>query len=246
MNRETTRKFALITGAGARVGRAIAVELAQSKFHLFLHYHQNHHGAEQTLDLVKKSGGTGEIFQADLGQVQECQTLTDKVKERSQTLHLLVNNASLFYPCAFSQLDLVAWQEMFAVNLQAPYLLSHYLLDCLKQDGGLIINLCDIGTKRPLKGYSHYTSSKAGLVGLTKSLAVELAPSVRCVGISPGQVAWPEDYTQTQRDQLSQRIPMKKGGTPEDVATLVRYITLEGHYLNGTIIPVDGGLSCRY
>ena len=240
------KKTAVITGSGARVGRAIALELAQANFHLCLHYNHNETGAKETKTLVESYGGSAKLFQADLSLEVECQNLIEQIKNSINRLDLLVNNASLFAPLPFDQLDLKSWQDMFAVNLQAPFLLSQGLLSYLKQTEGLIINLCDIGAERPLKGYSHYSSSKSGLIGLTRALAVELAPTVRCVGISPGQVAWPPHYSSSQREKLAARIPMQKGGTPQDIATLVRFIALEAQYINGAIIPVDGGLSCRY
>ena len=95
-------------------------------------------------------------------------------------------------------------------------------------------------------GYAHYSVSKAGLVMLVKAMAVELAPAIRTVGVSPGQVAWPEDYSDEKRDRLRKRIPLQRVGSPEDIADVVRFLTLEGHYLNGVILPVDGGLSKRY
>ena len=109
-----------------------------------------------------------------------------------------------------------------------------------------MVALCDIGADRPVPGYAHYSVSKAGLVMLVKALAVELAPQVRCVGVSPGQVAWPPDYPEDKRERLAQRIPMKRVGDPEDVATLVRFLALEGVYLNGVVVDVDGGLAARY
>ena len=98
----------------------------------------------------------------------------------------------------------------------------------------------------PVSGFTHYSVSKAGLVMLVKAMAVELAPAVRTVGISPGQVAWPVEYEETKRASLARRIPMKRVGTPEDVARLVRFLALEAPYVNGAVIPVDGGLSIRY
>ena len=237
---------ALVTGAGARVGRAIAYELARHHFHVILHYHRNQKGVEETLHQVKVLGGSGTIVQADLSQHSPREHLIQQVKAHSTHLKVLVNNASLFEPQAFASLQLEDWRQMHEVNLVAPYVLAQGLLTELTTAQGVIVNLCDISADNPLKGYAHYTASKAGLVGLTKALAVELAPRIRSVGISPGQVAWPPEYTDQQKQKLLNRIPMKQSGTPEDVARLVRFIVNEGSYLNGVIIPVDGGLSCRY
>lgn len=237
---------AFISGSGARVGRAIALELARHRFELALHYYQNEQGATETLDAVRELGGKGITIQADLGDPASRKALSEQLITWSTHLHLLVNNASLFKPKPFGSITDEEWQQMYEVNVHAPAFLAQAALPALKASRGLIINLCDIGADRPLLGYSHYSSSKAALIGLTRALAVELAPEVRCVGISPGQVAWPPSYTVEQRASLSARIPMKEGGSPEDIAQLVRFLMLEGAYINGAIIPVDGGLSCRY
>lgn len=237
----------LVTGAGARVGQAIAYTLAERGAHILVHFHTNREGAEKTADLVRMRGGRATCIQADLRSSRAIQSLTNTVIEMTQgQLDLLVNNASLFAPRPMDCLDLETWQEMLQVNLTAPFQIAQSLLEPLRSRQGLIINLCDISAERPLKTYAHYTTSKAGLIGLTRALAIELAPEIRCVGISPGQVAWPPEYTQEQREALTRRIPMQRSGSPEDVAGLVRFLLEEGRYLNGAIIPVDGGLSCRY
>ena len=240
------RPKAVITGSGARVGRSIALELARHKFELALHFHRNEEGAQETLKSVYKQGGSGFIIQADLGNSSSRAEMSTQIGEWTSKLDLLVNNASLFEPQPFGLIDETEWRQMFEVNLHAPAFLAQATLPALRAARGLIINLCDIGAETPLRGYSHYSSSKAALIGLTRALAVELAPEVRCVGISPGQVAWPPEYTPEQRSKLNARIPMSRGGTPEDIARLVRFLILDGGYINGAIIPVDGGLSCRY
>ena len=240
---------ALITGAGARVGRAIALELARSGFEVGLHYCANHVGATETLGILQAEGGRGWLARADLSTEVGCDQLCQQVNARWEHLDLLVNNASLFEPTPFEEITRVAWSHMIQVNLTAPFLLSQGLLPLLKrstQTSGLVIHLCDIGAERPLSGYTHYAVSKAGLVMLVKAMAVELAPTVRCVGVSPGQVAWPPDFSQETRVALENRIPMKRSGAPQDVAQLVRFLALEGGYINGEVIAVDGGLSCRY
>ena len=143
------------------------------------------------------------------------------------------------------------------VNLAAPFRLSRDLLGRLRAaDGtllgapsdqhGVVVHLCDIGAERPVRGRAHYSVSKAGLVMLVRAMAVELAPGVRTVGVSPGQVAWPEHYDDVQRAALTRRIPLGREGSPADVARLVRFLACEGHYLNGAVLPVDGGLAARY
>ncbi|MEZ4319242.1 MAG: SDR family oxidoreductase [Myxococcota bacterium] len=243
---------ALVTGAGRRVGRAIALELASTGWDVLVHYNRSEAPALEVVRAIRDAGGTADTVQGDLAEVAGCTAVADAVKARWDGLELLVNNASIFEPKPFGEIDLAHWDWMHAVNVRAPFLLARDLLEHLRtgrlsgECGGCVVNLCDIGAERPVSGYTAYSVSKAGVVMLTRSMAVELAPRVRTVGVAPGQVAWPEDYSAEKRAALSRRIPMGRAGTPEDVARLVRFLAMEGHYLNGIVVPVDGGLHVRY
>lgn len=242
----TARRRAVVTGAAVRVGRAIALELARSGFDLALHFRTR--PADDVLAECRAAGADAFAIRADLADPAQIDGVVREVTARWDSLDLLVNNASIFEPRAFEAIRLDEWDHMLAVNLRAPFQLSQGLLPVLRAaaDGALVVHLCDIGADDPVSGFTHYSVSKAGLVMLVKAMAVELAPAVRTVGISPGQVAWPVDYEETKRAALARRIPMKRVGTPEDVARLVRFLALEAPYVNGAVIPVDGGLSVRY
>ncbi|MCB9673823.1 MAG: SDR family oxidoreductase [Alphaproteobacteria bacterium] len=243
---------ALVTGAGRRVGRAIALELGTTGWDVLVHYHRSAEPALEAVDAIRAAGGQADVVQGDLGEVEGCAQVVRAVSERWDGLELLVNNASVFEPRPFEQTDLAHWDWMVNVNLRAPFLLARDLLGLLRAGrlaggtNGCVVNLCDIGADRPVSGFTAYSVSKAGLVMLTRSMAVELAPSVRTVGVAPGQVAWPESYSDEKRAAIARRIPMGRAGTPEDVARLVRFLAMEGDYLNGVIVPVDGGLHVRY
>ena len=250
------RPTAVVTGAARRVGRSIALELAVHGFDVCVHYRSSSRAAEEVVEACREVGADAFCAQADLANGAGCAKLVHAVRERWSSLDVLVNNASLFAPTPFDEIDDAALIQMLEVNLLAPFRLSRDLLPLLRAtsatpgvpegQGGLVVHLCDIGAERPVSGYAHYSVSKAGLVMLVRAMAVELAPAVRTVGISPGQVAWPDDYDPALRAQLTRRIPMGRAGSPQDVAGLVRFVALEGHYLNGVVLPVDGGLSARY
>jgi pteridine reductase len=252
-----TRPRAVITGAGVRVGRAIALELASAGFDLALHYRSSRGPVEEVQGAAEALGAEVFLHQADLATPEGCDDLVKGVLEHWSGLELLVNNASAFDPVPFGQITVDQWEAMLGINLRAPFLLAQGLLEALRQgepartgapegQHGVVIHLCDIGADNPVSGYAHYSVSKAGLVMLVKAMAVELAPAVRTVGLSPGQVCWPDDYDEAKRERLSRRIPLGRVGTPADMATLARFVATEGHYLNGCILPVDGGLSKRY
>lgn len=251
------RPRALVTGASARVGRAIALELARSGFDLAIHHRSHPDDAEQVLAACRDLGADGFLVAADLATVAGCDGLVAAVEARWDQLHVLVNNASVFAPTPFDGVDAGTWDDVLAINVRAPFLLSRGLLSAMRRADGraigapdgqhaVVVHLVDIGSERPVSGYAPYSVSKAALAMLVKAMAVELAPAIRTLGVSPGQVAWPEDYDADKRARLARRIPVGRVGAPEDVATLVRYLVCEGHYLNGAIIPVDGGLGVRY
>lgn len=252
-----SRPTAVVTGAAIRVGRAIALELASAGFDLLLHHRSRPDEIDAVAAEARARGAAVEVVAADLGTSAGCDAVVDAARATFGALHLLVNNASVFYPVPFERIDEAEWDRVLAVNLKAPFLLSRGLLPLLRaadasawgappEQHGVVVHLCDIGADRPVSGHAHYSVSKAGLVMLVKAMAVELAPAVRTVGISPGQVAWPESYDAQTRAALSRRIPLGRVGAPEDVARLVRFLAMDAHYLHGVVIPVDGGLHARY
>jgi len=237
-----------VTGGGRRVGRAICLELAGNGYDVAVHYRSNRAEAEAVVAECEQLGAAAWAVAADLAVDEQTRGLAARVLEQwPDRLDLLVNNASLFQPRPFEDITADDWERMVAVHTRAPFLLSQALLESLTaaQDG-LVVHICDIGADHPLPGYAHYSVSKAGLVMLVKAMAVELAPRIRTMGISPGQVAWNDAAAAEKRERLAKRIPLARVGRPEDIASLVRYCALEGTYLNGEIIAVDGGLSKRY
>lgn len=240
----------MVTGAARRVGRAIALELGASGFDVLVHCHRSVDDAEAVADGVRAAGGEASVVATDLATVEGCAKLVEAVQARWSGLEVLVNNASVFEPRPLEAIDLAHWEWMHAVNSRAPFLLARDLVPLLRRGqleaGPAIVNLCDVGTTHgALPRYLAYNASKIGIEMLTRTLALELAPEVRTMGVAPGQVVWPDDYDEAKRARIASRIPMQRVGTPEDVARVVRFLVLEGPYLNGAIVPVDGGLQHR-
>ncbi len=237
---------AFITGASKRIGRQIAIELHQAGFNVAVHYH---HSVKQATELAKKLNcdreGSCEIFQADITQTQQLSPLIKSVIAKWQRLDLLINNASSFYPTPVSETEQQNhWDNLLGTNLKAPYFLSIAAIPALKKSQGSIINIVDIYALQPLLNHSIYSIAKAGLVMMTKSLATELAGDIRVNGVAPGAILWPENNTQedsSKQKKIIQKTALKRQGSAEDIAKVVRFLALDADYITGQIIKVDGG-----
>ncbi len=237
-------KVALVTGAARRVGRAVALELARAGCDVALHYHRSEPQARELVNLVTGLGRRAAAFQADLGEPEAPQRLVAQVRQVMGGPDVLVNNASLFEPTPLEPGSQADWAAAFQVNAIAPALLAAAAAPGMKAaGGGRIVNLVDILAERPIRRYPAYCASKAALASLTRSLALELAPEINVNGIAPGIAVFPEAYDAGLRARLVGRVPLRREGTPEGIASLVRYLVTEGDYITGQIIAVDGGWS---
>lgn len=235
---------ALVTGAGVRVGRAIAFALAQAGYDLHLHVHSSLEEAEYLQKQLQELGRSTWVWQADLGDETSLKDLATHVMRETPALDVLVHNAGLFERIPFRSVSRDAFRRMLGINLEAPYFLTQLLLPALEEARDpLVVNIGDIAGERPIPHYSHYAVSKAGLLMLTRSLAVELAPRIRVNAVSPGTVAFPEDMGADTREKIIARIPMQREGSPTDIARAVRFLAEEAPYITGQVLNVDGGWS---
>ncbi len=234
-------RVALVTGAGRRVGRAIALRLARGGWSVAVHYHRSADEAGRVVEACRALGVRAEALSADLADSEACRDLVIATQASFGALGCLVNNASIFERRPLDALSVADIDRHLAVNLRAPLLLAQEAADALRESEGLIVNLSDAAVTRPWPDHLAYMISKGGLDTLTAGLARALAPRVRVVGIAPGVAAWPEDYDEAARARLTARIPLGRAGTPEDIAELVAYLLTHGGYISGTTIPVDGG-----
>ena len=238
-------RVVLITGAARRVGRAIALRLADAGGRIAAHYRTSAGDAEATVRECRGRGARAAAFCADLADASACRRLVREVLAQFGRLDVLVHNASVFEPTPIERFDLDAWEQHLRVNLTAPMVLTAEAREQLIAHQGVVVTLCDAATVRPWPEHLAYIVSKAGLECLTRALARALAPQVRVVGVAPGVVAWPEDYDDPTRRRLTAKIPLKRGGTPEDVASAVHYLLAEGDFVTGTILTLDGGRYLR-
>lgn len=235
-------KTALITGAARRLGAAIARELHSAGMNVVIHYHYSVDAANAlAADLNNKRSDSAWLVNGDLADAEFLPYLIDTAIACSGRLDALVNNASVFYPTRLSEIDVNQWSDVMNVNLRAPLLLARHAARELQKREGCIINLTDVHAERPLKEYMLYSTSKAGLVMLTKALAKELAPDIRVNAVSPGAVLWPADMDSATQEKIISHIPLKRRGNPEDVAKAVLYLIRDADYVTGEILTVDGG-----
>lgn len=240
-------KVILVTGGAKRVGAAICRRLHAQGARLVVHYRSSLDEAKALYDeLTQKRPDSVALVQADLLDTELLPELIEKAANRFGQLDVLINNASSFFPTLLQHCTLEDWEDLIGSNLRAPLFLSQAAAPYLKAQRGSIVNIVDIHTERPLKNYVIYNAAKGGLLSLTKSLAVELAPEVRVNGVSPGPILWPEDgewADEAARQHIISGTLLKRCGEPDDIAKTVQFLIADAPYITGQIIAVDGGRS---
>ncbi|MBI5861861.1 MAG: pteridine reductase [Rhodocyclales bacterium] len=235
----------LVTGAARRVGAEIVRTLHAAGARVAIHYYRSR--AEATAlaaTLNAQRPESAAAFAADLLDVAALSELVDHVVARFGRLDGLVNNASSFYPTKVGATDTAAWDDLVGTNLKAPLFLAQAAAPHLVQAGGSIVNITDIHAVRPLKGYAVYCAAKAGLLGLTRALAVELGPAVRVNAVAPGAIEWPDnamDFPPAQREAIVAHTLLARVGEPADIARAVKFLIFDAPYVTGQVINVDGG-----
>ena len=238
----------LITGAARRVGAAIARTLHDAGATVILHFQHSGNEAEALAHaLAAVRPGSASTVPGDLGADGVPESVVAIALARHGRLDGLINNASSFFPTPLGSIDIAAWNDLIGSNLKGPLFLAQAAAPALRTSGGAIVNIIDIHAERPLAHYPLYCAAKAGLLGLTRALAVELAPQVRVNGVSPGAVAWPDniDIPATERSAIIDHTLLKREGEPLDIARTVRFLMLDAPYITGQIISVDGGRSAH-
>ncbi len=235
----------LVTGAGRRIGAAIARTLHAAGASVVLHCHRSRPAAEAlAAELEAARAGTTAIVQADLLDVHALAPLVERSAAAFGGLDGLVNNASSFFPTPLGSVTPQAWEELVGSNVRAPLFLAQAAAPHLRAARGAIVNLVDIHSERPLKDFVAYSVAKAAMVGLTRSLALELAPQVRVNGVSPGAILWPDDdahFPAAERRRIVGQTPLARAGEPADVAGAVKYLLLDAPFVTGQVLAVDGG-----
>ena len=236
-------KVALITGSARRIGAEIARCLHRSGMNIALHYRTSLDDARRLRDELNAARPASvQLFEADLRDTAATKEMIASVMDTFMRMDVLVNNASAFSATPLGAIDDGAYDALLDTNLKAPLLLAQAVAPQLKLTKGCIINIADIYGLKPLADHVVYCASKAGLIMMTRSLALELAPDVRVNAIAPGAILWPEaDRDDDARAAVLASIPMGRAGEPADIAQTVLFLAREAHYVTGQFINVDGG-----
>jgi pteridine reductase len=240
-------KVVLITAGAKRVGAAICRKLHQRGASLMVHYRsslEEAQGLESELNQIRPDSVA--LVQADLLDISQIPRLISQTIQKFGKLDALINNASSFFATPVGAVTEAGWDDLIGSNLKAPLFLSQEAAPHLKNQLGCIVNIVDIHADRPLKNYVIYSSAKAGLSSLTRSLALELAPDIRVNGVSPGPILWPENdewKDLSVRQSIISKTLLKRMGEPDDIARTVLFLIADAPYITGQIIAVDGGRS---
>ncbi|MGH7843254.1 MAG: SDR family NAD(P)-dependent oxidoreductase [Candidatus Binataceae bacterium] len=239
---ELKDRVAIVTGAGKRVGRAIAIALAERGALAAIHYRSSRAEAEAAVAQIEGQGGRARCFGADLEQVAEIETMIGQVLAAFGRIDVLVNSASIFYRKPLTEVTEHDWDVSLDTNLKAPFFLSKFAGAAMRRQGaGKIVNIGDWAGIRPYNNYLPYTVSKSGLIGLTRALAKALAPEVQVNLIALGPVMPPVDYDAAEIERLRNATLTKTLGTPQDVARAVLYLCEGGDFITGSTLMLDGG-----
>lgn len=233
--------LAVITGAAHRLGRAIAIGLAQQGFAIGLHYHASFDAARETADeLAQITNAPVHLLQADLMQPDEIDHMFARVATFSNRLNVLVNSAAVMSPGNLMEMRVEEWEAVLNLNLRAPWLCACAAARLMDPEGGVIVNISDSSAQKTWAGYQAYILSKSALETLTRLLAKDLAPNVRVNAVAPGLILPAPGFPTETWDRLVQRLPLQTVGQPEDVVRAILFF-IQNPYVTGQVLAVDGG-----
>ena len=236
---------ALVTGGARRIGAAIVRALHGAGMKVVVHYRASVAEAQALeAELENTRANSGVLASGDLRDVETPISLIQTATRHFGRLDLLVNNASSFYPTPLGETSTAQFDDLIGTNLKVPYFLAQAATEALTSAEGTIINIADLYADRPMKSYPVYSAAKAALVSLTRSLARELAPGVRVNAIAPGVILWPEgNDDENAQHRIIARTPLKRLGTPADVASAVLFLARDAKFITGQVLYIDGGRS---
>jgi pteridine reductase len=234
-----------VTGGARRIGAAICRRLHASGATIIIHYRDSATEAERlAAELNAQRAKSCSLAHGDLLQTEALPVLVEHASRAYGRLDALINNASSIAPTPLGAITEESWRDLIGTNLKAPLFLAQAAAPLLERTSGCIVNLTDIHAERPLRGHLVYNIAKGGLTALTRSLALELGPAIRVNGVAPGPILWPEHddhFDAQERERILRSTPLRRMGSPDDVAGAVHYLVYDAPYVTGQIIAVEGG-----
>jgi NAD(P)-dependent dehydrogenase (short-subunit alcohol dehydrogenase family) len=237
-------QVALVTGGGKRIGREIALTLGRAGADVIVNYNQSREGATDTVREIAAMGVRAVALRADVSRPKQVAAMFRAVEKRFGRLDLLVNNAGVFFPKTWDELEEADFDRVLGANLKGPFFCAQAAARMMMRQGkGNIVNISSLGGLQSWPTYMHYCASKAALISLTKTLAKALAPTIRVNSVAPGTIRFPDEENNAAVRKIIQAIPLRKGGTANDIAQTVLFLATGSDFITGQIIAVDGGKS---
>ena len=237
-------KTAVVTGGAVHLGRAIVLAMADAGAQVAFTYLDSRGEAQQTLAEIKQRGGQGIVVQCDVRDRKSIAAAVETIQAQCGQIDILVNNAGFFETVGFNDMSEEQWDNMFAINVRGPFLMTRHCVAALRSSHGRIINLGSLGGEKPWTTHAHYCSSKAALHMLSRVMAKALAPEIAVNCVAPGMMDQATNDAATLQ-RFAGKTPMQRNGSPEDVVSAVMYFATAPHFITGQILTVDGGLGLR-
>ena len=235
-------KSVLVTGGARRIGHAIAQAMAAAGADVAFTYRSSAEDARQTLADLRARGVRALSLRCDVRDEKSVADALRRVKAGFGGLDVLINNAGAYDTIDFEQITTRQWDDMFATNTRGPFLMSRLAAPLLRERKGRIVNIASLGGLRPWASHAHYCSSKAALIMLTQVMAKALAPEVSVNCVSPGMISTGGSQPTAFLRHVAKKTPMKRAGTPAEVAAAVMFFASGPHFITGQVLGVDGGL----
>jgi NAD(P)-dependent dehydrogenase (short-subunit alcohol dehydrogenase family) len=237
-------QVALVTGGGKRIGRAIALTLGRAGADVIVNYNQSREGAQTAAREIESLGAHSIALRADVSRAAQVAAMFRAIEKRFARLDLLVNNAGVFFPRKWDELEEKDFDRVLGANLKGPFFCAQAAARMMMRQGqGNIINISSLGGLQAWPSYMHYCASKAALISLTRSLAKALAPTIRVNSVAPGTILFPDEARNAATRKLIGAIPLRKAGDADDIAQMVLFLATHSKFITGQTFSVDGGKS---
>ncbi len=243
-DRPLQNQVALVTGAGRRIGRVIALAFGRAGAKVVVNYNQSRIGAEAIVRELSNLDVEAVALRADVSDPKQVRAMFRAVEKRFGRLDILVNNAAIFFPVKWDKLAEKDWDQILAINLKGTFFCAQSAARIMqRQKRGRIINISSLGGIQAWPAYMHYCVSKAGVIMLTRCLAKALAPYIQVNSVAPGTILFPGEKADERIAKVIRSTPLKRAGRPEDITGMVLFLATQGEFITGQVFVVDGGKS---